>query len=265
MQAALRPMFCPATRSYMKPPCVAPSPLENKVAITSASPESSMLRGNVICDTGWNQDMSTYPAHHAQWDAQVAWRSTFHRPELFMTLYILQVPLGPILSNTGDKQPTSFAPPLFEDRAASIASTVSTPKAPTHNTSTDKYCPICPASFGRLQDRKRHISSHLPHWLQCQAPGCSWRGGRWEHLRKHRLKDHPSSSQESDRRESIIYDPRPLVEGITDNTTFENAKTIAIFLVEEKAKELEKLELWGDSCGRRRRRRSRKVYSPLCD
>jgi hypothetical protein len=77
-------------------------------------------------------------------------------------------------------------------------------------------------------------------------------------LRKHRLKVHPSNSQESDTCESIIYDPWPLVEGITDNATFENAKKMAISLVEVKAKELEKLELWGDLWGRRRR--SRKVY-----
>jgi len=79
-------------------------------------------------------------------------------------------------------------------------------------------------------------------------------------LRKHRFKVHPSSSQESDTHESVIYDPWPLVKRITDNTTFENAKTTAISLVEEKAKELNKLELWGDLWGRRRRR-SRKVYS----
>jgi len=75
----------------------------------------------------------------------------------------------------------------------------------------------------------------------------------------HRLKVHPSSGQESDTRKSIIYDPLPLVKGITDNTTFENAKTIAVSLVEVKAKELKKLELWGDLFGRRRRR-SRRVY-----
>ena len=161
------------------------------------------------------------------------------------------------LSNTSDKQRTSVAPSLFEENANSNAFTVSTPKGPTHN--TDKYCPICAALLGRLQDRKRHMLSHLPHWLQCQAPGCPWRGDRWEHLRVHRLKVHPSSGQESDTRKSIIYDPLPLVKGITDNTTFENAKTIAVSLVEVKAKELKKLELWGDLFGRRRRR-SRRVY-----
>lgn len=204
--------------------------------------------------------MGTYPAHSANWDDQVAWRSTFLRPERFMRLFIQQAAQVPILNNTGDKQRTRVAPSHFDhDEAASIASPVSTPKGPTHNTSIDKQCPICPASLGRLQDRKRHMLSHLPHWLQCQAPGCSWRGDRWEHLRKHCLKAHPSSSQESDSRESIIYDPLPLVAGITDKITFENAKAIATFLVEEKAKELKKVELWGGSCGRRSRR-SRNVY-----
>ena len=75
IQAVLGPMFSPA--DYMEPPYVAPSPLKNEVAITSASPESSIVHGNVDCEA--------YPAHPTQWDARVAWRSTFHRPELFMT------------------------------------------------------------------------------------------------------------------------------------------------------------------------------------
>lgn len=99
--------------------------------------------------------------------------------------------------------------------------------------------------------------SHLPRRLQCQDPGCSWRGDRWEHLRAHRLKAHQSSSQELNTHESIIYDPSPLVDAIIDYTTYEIAKTIAVSLVEEKAKKLEKLKLWGDLFGRRRR--SRKV------
>ena len=174
--------------SYMQPRCVAPFPLKKEVAVTNASLVSSVVHDNAVCDTGWNQDMGRYPAHSAMWDDQVAWCSTFLRPEPFMRLFIQQAVQVPILNNTGDKQRTSVAPSHFEhDEATSIASTVSTPKGPTHNTSTDKQCPICPASLGRLQDRKRHILSHLPHWLQCQAPDCSWRGDRWEHLRKHRL------------------------------------------------------------------------------
>lgn len=160
-----------------------------------------------------------------------------------------------MLCNTGDKQPTGVAPLLFEDKATSsqVASVVSTPKDPTHK--TDKYCPVCSASFKRWQDRERHKLSHLPRWLQCQDPGCSWRGDRWEHLRTHRLKAHQSSSQELNTRESIIYDPSPLLNAIIDNTTFEIAKTNAISFVKEKAKKLGKLELWGDLFGRRRRSR----------
>ena len=74
--------------SYMQPPYVAPSLPKNKVAVTSASPETSIIHGNVIWDKRWNQDMGTYPALPAQPDSQVAWRSTLHRPELFMTLYL---------------------------------------------------------------------------------------------------------------------------------------------------------------------------------
>ena len=211
-------------------------------------------------DTRWSQDVGAYPANHSQWDAQVACRSTSHRPELLI-LYILQASLGPpILGTTCDKQLTCVAPLLFENKDTSIESTVSTPTDPAHK--ADKYCPICAALLGRTQDRKRHILSHLPYWLQCQAPDCSWRGDRWEHLRKHRLKVHPSSGQESDTRESIIYDPRPFVEGITDYITFENAKAIAISLVVKKAKELEKSELWGDLWGRKRRRSRKGVSSP---
>ena len=243
--------------SYMQPPCasVVSSPLKNSAAITSASSGPFVVLDDVIYDTRWNQDVSMYPVYHTQLDAQVAWLSTFHRPlaEMFMALYILQAALGLMLSNTDDKKLTSVAPSLFEDKA-------SMSKGPTHK--KDKNCPICAASLGRWQDKKRHMISHLPHWLQCQVPGCPWRGDRWEHLRKHCLKAHPSSSQESDTvtSEDIIYDPRPLVEGITDKTTFENAKTIAFSFVAKKANDLGKLELWGDLCGRRRRR-SRKVHS----
>ncbi|KAF8494578.1 hypothetical protein F5888DRAFT_629050 [Russula emetica] len=70
IQAVLRPTFYPT--SYMQLPCVTPSPLKNKIVITSASPESSIVRGNVNRDTGWNKDMGMYPAHPEQWDAQVA-------------------------------------------------------------------------------------------------------------------------------------------------------------------------------------------------
>lgn len=247
--------------SYMEPPCVASLPPKNKIAATSASPESYMVCDNVVRDNGWSQDMVTYPAHAGQWDGQVTWRSIFPSTRTVHDTiqYVLQAAPGPMPGTASDKQPTSVAPSHLEKNAASIAFTVSTTKGPTNN--KDRNCPICSASPRRLQDRKRHISSHLPRWLQCQAPGCSWRGDRWEHLRNHRRKIHPSNSQESDTPESVIYDPWPLIERITDNTTFEIEKTMAIFLVEKRAKELGKSELWKDPWGRKRRRSQKGVSS----
>ena len=77
---------------------------------------------------------------------------------------------------------------------------------------------------------------HLPYWLQCPDPGCSWRGDRWENLRDHRLKVHkvhPSSSQEPDKCKCVIHNPWPLVD--TDDTTLESARKSAISFVEKRA------------------------------
>lgn len=167
----------------------------------------------------------------------------------------MQAVLGPIPSTTDYMQPLFPAPSHLGDRAANVTFEVSAPERPAHNT---RRCPVCPALLGRLQDRKRHKLSHLPQWLQCPDPGCSWRGDRWENLKKHRLKVHPSISQESDKCKCIIYDPWPLVKMITDNTTFEDARNRAISLVEKRAIEVGKLELWGNFWGRKERK-ARKV------
>jgi hypothetical protein len=167
----------------------------------------------------------------------------------WFSLFIMQVVLGPTLGTTGSVQPPCFASSPLADKAANNAFKASAQKKLAHD--TDGCCPICSASLARPQDRKRHKVSHLPHWLQCPNSGCSWRGDRWEHLKKHRLKVHPSSSQASDKLKSIIYDPWPFVEGITDNATLEKARKSAIALVEKRAKEVGKSELWGDFWGRR--------------
>ncbi len=62
----------------------------------------------------------------------------------------------------------------------------------------------------------------------------------------------------------MIYNPWPLVEGMTDVTAFENAKVIAIALVEERGEELKKLRLWGDIRGRKKRG-PRRLYGTLSD
>ena len=70
-----------------------------------------------------------------------------------------------------------------------------------------RNCP-CPApgcqSFGRPQELRPHISIHLPHWLSCPDPGCSWRGDRLSVFRKHWGTNHPSSGQDLDDDQFII-------------------------------------------------------------
>ena len=164
-------------------------------------------------------------------------------------------------SSTPDHvQPPCIAPSLLDSRISNI--TFNSPGQPTRVNDTDRRCPICCALLGRLQERRRHIVSHLPFWLQCPDPTCSWRGSRWETLKKHRRKNHPFSGhwQEYDNDSSIIYDPWPLVEGITEHITrIEDAGEIANSMVVKRASELGKLGIWGDIWGRKRRKFGRLV------
>ena len=153
----------------------------------------------------------------------------------------------------GHKKRPRAAPSLLKDRVADIAYRVSVPKRPTRD--ADWLCPICPTLLGRSQDQRRHILSHLPHWLQCPDPGCSWRGDRWETLNRHRHNVHTSRSQEPDKNIAVIYNPWPLVRGIIEGTTLiEDARAFAISMVERRAFEFGKLGLWADFWGRRGRK-----------
>ena len=150
----------------------------------------------------------------------------------------------------------ALTPQPWKIKVAAMVPKVSAPKRISHD--GNWLCPVCSAPLGRAQDRRRHIVLHLPHWLLCPDPGCSWRGDRWEKLNKHWHNVHPSSSQELDKSNSIIYDPWPLVQGITEGrTAIENARVIAVLMVENRASELGKLRLWEDLWGYKGRRARR--------
>jgi hypothetical protein len=147
-------------------------------------------------------------------------------------------------------------PWLLKDQVINITATVSAQKRPTRH--VHWLCPICSVLLGRAQDRRRHILLHLPRWLHCPDPGCSWRGDRWENLNKHWYNVHPSCIQELDKRNSIIYNPWPLVQGIIEGKTpIEDARVIAISIVETRASGLAKSMLWGDLWGRKGRKARR--------
>lgn len=74
-----------------------------------------------------------------------------------------------------------------------------------------------------------------------------------EALNKHWGNLHTTNGQELDKNKSIIYDPRLLVQGITEGTTLiEDARAFSISIVESRALELGKSELWEDSWGRKK-------------
>jgi hypothetical protein len=132
-----------------------------------------------------------------------------------------------------------------------IGLNVSAQTKSAHAEGNRESCPVCRTTFRRPQDRKRHMLIHLPCWLQCPLPGCAWRGDRWSNLDHHTRKYHSSLSSQirnwkDDKNEpSTIYDPWPLVEGIfKGEITSQNATQMAFNFVREKARKVDKLELW---------------------
>ena len=123
-------------------------------------------------------------------------------------------------------------------------------------------CPAlgCP-TFRRPQDLKRHLSTHLPHWVNCPDPDCSWRGDRLSVFRKHWDSNrHPSSGQDLDEDQFIIYDPWPFVEKIeAGSLPIQDAQKQAMAMVSKRASELRKPELRENPWGRKRKRKPQKL------
>ena len=123
--------------------------------------------------------------------------------------------------------------------------------------------PGCPSSFDRPQDRKRHLLTHLPHWIHCPYPDCCWRGNRLGALRGHWANSHPPRGQDLDRDQFKAYDTGPLVERIEEGSiSVEGAKNEAMTMVRAKAAELGKQELWENPWGRKGRRRTQPLGYP---
>jgi hypothetical protein len=147
-------------------------------------------------------------------------------------------------------------PPPFQGRIIDAPPTCS--PTPTRRERT-WHCLVsdCSSSFFRLQDRKRHLLAHLPPWIHCAYPGCSWKGNRPSAFKNHWSANpsHPSSSQDLEKGQSIIYDPFPLVESIEEGTlSIHDARKRAMSTVRVKALELGMPGLCDDTRGRKRKR-----------
>lgn len=118
-------------------------------------------------------------------------------------------------------------------------------------------CPVsgCPSSLGRTQEQKRHLLVHLPRWIHCPAPDCSWRGDRLSAFLRHWGNGHPSGSQVPHEDQYKLYDPLPLMKDIAEGTLcIRAAQTYAISMVQKKASELGKPELCENLWGRKPRK-----------
>lgn len=113
------------------------------------------------------------------------------------------------------------------------------------------FCPECREQVGhRQQNLKRHIlSMHLPCWIYCPHPSCTWRGTRKEELNKHVDKEQCGPKPERDQYQ--IYDTRLILGWILeDDVPLNVAVGYALDFVGERARELGKVEAWRDLWGR---------------
>ena len=113
-------------------------------------------------------------------------------------------------------------------------------------------CPVsrCQSSLGRAQDQRRHLLTHLPHWVHCPAPECIWRGDRPDAFVRHWGSDHPSVIRVPNEDQCRTYDPQPLMRAISDGTlSIQAAQRHAISAVRRKASELQKPELFDNPWG----------------
>ncbi|KAF8494577.1 hypothetical protein F5888DRAFT_629022 [Russula emetica] len=123
-------------------------------------------------------------------------------------------------------------------------------------------CPVsgCPSSLSRTQDQRRHLLTHLPHWIHCPAPDCFWRGDRLNAFVRHWGNDHhhptTGSTQVPNEDQCKTFDPQPLMKAISEGFCIQAAQKHAISMVKKRALELRKPELsenpWGSKWKRQK-------------
>lgn len=117
-------------------------------------------------------------------------------------------------------------------------------------------CPVsgCTSWLGRNQEQRRHLLTHLPHWIHCPVPDCPWRGDRANAFAKH-WSTHSPGSRVPNEDQYSIYDPKPLMRAICDSgLCIQEAQGRAISMVKGKASELRKSELSDDPWGSKSKR-----------
>jgi hypothetical protein len=144
---------------------------------------------------------------------------------------------------------TSRRPPISESFPVSKLKSKSKPKKPKGPWKGPPiFCQLgCAVPTHRKQDWNRHfLKSHLPDSIYCHNPGCGWQGSRKEELSEHieQKKCGPKPEFEEQR---MIYDVGLILNWIREDiVSVEVAQMFAVDLVEERARELGKANLWED-------------------
>ncbi|KAI9452214.1 hypothetical protein BJY52DRAFT_1294142 [Lactarius psammicola] len=177
------------------------------------------------------------PPLHAAWSpAPPSFPSYYPQPPMSFAPYgraDIQVPHPvsvPSINPTDHVQPSDTTLVLRQSRASAA------PPNADPSSSKPFVCPFhhCGVRFGRLQERNRHIPSHLPYWIGCSFGACTWRGYRLDTFRNHLRNEHQITGQ--DGHGYRIYDPWPLVDRIIKNPiSIEDAIQLAIAEIEGMA------------------------------
>ncbi|KAH8990369.1 hypothetical protein EDB83DRAFT_1093461 [Lactarius deliciosus] len=120
-------------------------------------------------------------------------------------------------------------------------------------------CPICPESFPRRQERDRHELIHIPYFMHCPLPHCTWRGNRTDLFKKHWQRDDHCSYHEyygrtPERSYIETFDPWVILNQIIHGAiSLREGEDQAVVSVQVKAYELQKPSMLMDPWGRNKR------------
>ncbi|KAH9168839.1 hypothetical protein EDB89DRAFT_1559534 [Lactarius sanguifluus] len=123
------------------------------------------------------------------------------------------------------------------------------PPFATTTTGDPRQCPACTTHFNRRQDCDRHIVTHLPHWIHCPFPNCTWRGNRVKPFEIHWENDHGSYGHIPGREQFEIFNTQEFVNQIKAGTPLSVVMDSAIERVRAMAHQLGKMSMstnpWG--------------------
>jgi hypothetical protein len=114
-------------------------------------------------------------------------------------------------------------------------------------TPMDMLCPVCGGALTRSQGLKRHILDvHLPDWVCCPHPTCAWHDSRKKQLDEHIESSEKCSAKPEWVDQYQIYDAELTLHWLLiDSVPFETVETFALGMIEERARELGKVDVWG--------------------